>query len=29
VPPATVRSRLHRAHRQLAAWIQGRDLPDP
>ena len=29
VPPATVRSRLHRAHRQLSAWIQGQELPDP
>lgn len=29
VPAATVRSRLHRAHRQLSAWIQGHDLLEP
>ena len=29
VSPATVRSRLHRAHRQLAGWIRQEDLPDP
>ncbi|MCA9754656.1 MAG: sigma-70 family RNA polymerase sigma factor [Candidatus Eisenbacteria bacterium] len=28
VTPATVRSRLHRAHRQLAGWLQGKDLSD-
>lgn len=28
LPPATVRSRLHRAHRQLCAWLGGRDSGD-
>ncbi|MEZ4648131.1 MAG: sigma-70 family RNA polymerase sigma factor [Candidatus Eisenbacteria bacterium] len=28
VAPATIRSRLHRAHRQLAGWLQGKDVSD-